>query len=125
MLNAEQVAIEIIKTSGGFPASIHELCTLMIRAIEGYVDQEGVEIAQWTSELDGVHVVQVDTLEHHGRIRINLNDAPVWDGNPERDTHPGRHFIEWDVHFADRVTGERNWGEQDWPDAPTRTDDQA
>ena len=31
---------------------------------------------------DGVPVVQLDTSDS-GRVRINLNDAPVWDGDPE------------------------------------------
>lgn len=34
---------------------------------------------------DGVAVVQLDT-NGAGRVRINVNDAPVWDGDPEADT---------------------------------------
>lgn len=37
-------------------------------------------------------VVQIDTGENTGRIRINLNDAPVWDGDPSTDEQPGSLF---------------------------------
>lgn len=32
---------------------------------------------------DGATVVQVDTEDHEGRVRINLNDGTVWDHDPE------------------------------------------
>ncbi|OCI32876.1 hypothetical protein OERS_04680 [Oerskovia enterophila] len=35
---------------------------------------------------DGVPVVQLDTNATTGRVRINLNDIPVWDGDPEVNT---------------------------------------
>jgi hypothetical protein len=41
---------------------------------------------------DGATVVQVDTLPDAGRIRVNLNDASIWDGDPERDAPPGAHL---------------------------------
>ena len=34
---------------------------------------------------DDVPVIQIDTTDDTGRIRINLNEGVVWDGNPERD----------------------------------------
>lgn len=34
-------------------------------------------------------VVQIDTGDRTGRLRVNLNDAPVWDGNPLTDPAPG------------------------------------
>lgn len=37
-------------------------------------------------------VVQIDTGEATGRIRVNLNDAPIWDGNPDTDSVPGAFF---------------------------------
>lgn len=40
---------------------------------------------------DGIPVIQVDT-RGSGRIRINLNDAAVWDGNPETDNAPGSYL---------------------------------
>lgn len=32
---------------------------------------------------DGALVVQVDTGADTGRVRVNVNDAPVWDADPE------------------------------------------
>lgn len=49
-----------------------------------------VQVGVWTSDLDGVTVVQIDTGAS-GRLRINLNDADVWDGDPDADEQPGRH----------------------------------
>lgn len=75
---------------------------LIIEGIEQYLDQNGVEIQQWTAEHDGVHVVQIDTPQHSGRIRVNLNDAPIWDGDPSTDERPGANFHDvWDDEDAD------------------------
>ncbi|MDP9903163.1 hypothetical protein [Arthrobacter bambusae] len=43
-------------------------------------------------------VVQIDTGEKTGRLRVNLNDGPpVWDGDPEQDEQPGRyHYLDPD-----------------------------
>lgn len=38
---------------------------------------------------DGVTVVQVDTPTDVGRVRINLNDGPIFDGDPNNDEAPG------------------------------------
>lgn len=57
-------------------------------------DEMVVTVAAWVSDLDGTLVVQVDTEQAGRRIRINLNDAPVWDGNPETDERPGSYFNE-------------------------------
>lgn len=53
---------------------------------------ESIVIVAWVSDLDGVNVVQIDTTAGAGRVRVNLNDAPVWDGNPATDEHPGAFF---------------------------------
>ena len=37
---------------------------------------------------DGVPVIQVDTLEDTGRVRVNVNDAPVFDADPETNIGP-------------------------------------
>jgi len=36
-------------------------------------------------------VVQIDTGEKTGRLRVNINDGPIWDGDPEQDGQPGRY----------------------------------
>lgn len=48
-----------------------------------------IMVAAWRG-CDGVPVVQIDTdaTVHTGRVRINLNDAPVWDGDPEGEPSP-------------------------------------
>lgn len=57
-----------------------------------------VEVGIWPAhpELDGndpeAIVVQIDTGEKTGRIRVNLNEAPVWDGDPSTDEQPGSLF---------------------------------
>lgn len=50
-----------------------------------------VQIWEW-SALDGVRVVQIDTKTAGGRLRVNLNDAPIWDGDPESDHVPGSYY---------------------------------
>lgn len=42
---------------------------------------------------DGVPVVQIDTAERGGMIRVNLNDAPIYNGNPEIHDAPGISLI--------------------------------
>lgn len=57
----------------------------------------GITVQVWeASAMDSVRVVQIDTEEGGGRIRVNLNDAPIWDGNPETDPVPGVNFaVDW------------------------------
>ena len=43
----------------------------------------GVRVSTYRGESDGVPVVQVDTDDNASRVRINVNDAPVWDASPE------------------------------------------
>lgn len=64
-------------------------------------DDRDIEVGIWPahpsmSEDGGPHaiVVQIDTGSATGRIRINLNDAAVWDGDPDLDSHPGAYFKE-------------------------------
>lgn len=39
-------------------------------------------------------VIQIDTndLGDFERVRVNLNEATIWDGNPETDERPGAYF---------------------------------
>lgn len=46
---------------------------------------------------DNTPVVEIDTQLIEGRLRINLNDAPIWDGDPETDERPGANLFETDV----------------------------
>lgn len=44
------------------------------------------EVTVWVSTHDGVRVVQIDTTGP-GRIRVNLNEAAIWDEDPETHDH--------------------------------------
>jgi len=51
---------------------------------------EGITVTTYRGEADGVPVVQIDTAENAGWLRVNLNDgAPLFDGDPERHDAPG------------------------------------
>ena len=43
-----------------------------------------VEFTSYVSEIDGATVIELDSPPDAGRVRINLNDAPVYDDDPER-----------------------------------------
>lgn len=58
--------------------------------IDAEVVTPDVVVDTWFGE-DNVPVVQIDTEGGHGRLRINLNDGVVWDGNPETDERPGSY----------------------------------
>ncbi|WP_394941158.1 hypothetical protein [Psychromicrobium sp. YIM B11713] len=62
-------------------------------------DERDLEVGIWTAHPDMAAdggpeaiVVQIDTDHSTNRLRINVNDAPVWDGNPQTDEAPGRYF---------------------------------
>lgn len=42
-----------------------------------------VSLGYYVSEVDGAQVVQIDTSDAAGRLRIYLNDGTVWDDDPE------------------------------------------
>ncbi|QFS94548.1 hypothetical protein FIV07_27635 (plasmid) [Mycobacterium sp. THAF192] len=51
-----------------------------------------VAMCGFVSDLDGAHVVQVDTLEGAGRVRVVVNEGVVFDGDPETDEPPGAYY---------------------------------
>lgn len=53
----------------------------------------GVSVVSYRGEDDNAKVIQIDT-ENDERIRVNLNDAPVFDGSPEKDEPLGVTRIE-------------------------------
>lgn len=65
--------------------------------IDAEVVVPDVEVDTWFGD-DDTPVVQIDTHRGHGRLRINLNDGVVWDGDPETDERPGKNaeLIEWE-----------------------------
>lgn len=62
-------------------------------------DSRDLEVAIWPAHPDMAAdggpeaiVVQIDTGDATGRIRVNLNDAPIWDGDTLTDDTPGAYF---------------------------------
>lgn len=64
-------------------------------------EERNVEVGLWPADDDEAIVVQVDTGEWTKRLRVNVNDAPVWDGDPERDATPGSYFKPVDGAFRE------------------------
>lgn len=69
------------------------------RPTELLYDSSDLNVAAWPAHPDmrvagtpEAIVVQIDTGAATGRIRVNLNDAPIWDGNPDTDSVPGAFF---------------------------------
>lgn len=56
------------------------------------ISAERVSVEVWPADpehdLHDTIVVQVDTLEAAGRVRVNLNDGTIYEGNPETDATP-------------------------------------
>lgn len=51
---------------------------------------EGITVTHYQGQRDGVPVVQIDTAQDAGWLRVNLNDGPpLYDGDPERHDAPG------------------------------------
>jgi hypothetical protein len=48
---------------------------------------ENLEVLTWVSDDDGALVVQIDTSANAGRVRVNINDGAIWDGDPETHIH--------------------------------------
>lgn len=44
-----------------------------------------IEVHVYRSPIDGALVVQIDTTEDTGRVRVNINDGRLWDGDPETE----------------------------------------
>lgn len=68
-------------------------------------NERDVTVAVWPSALgDDAIVVQVDTGSRTGRLRVNVNDAPVFDKNPEApDERPVAGIASFDVVGASRI----------------------
>lgn len=51
------------------------------------VECDGLEIAIWRSDLEhdrGQPVIQIDG---QGMFRVNVNDGPIWNADPDEHTH--------------------------------------
>ncbi len=45
-----------------------------------------IEVSVYRSKIDGALVVEIDTTDETGDLRINLNDGQIWTGDPESTT---------------------------------------
>lgn len=87
MKTPEQIAAEVVRFHRGRPdsqtvANLPGIVAQAINADRAQREHSSVEVAVFDADIDDAVVVQIDTNASR-RYRINLNDAPVWDGNPE------------------------------------------
>lgn len=68
----------IIRISGSLPEPV----------IDADVVVPDFEIDSWFAE-DDTPVVEISTSRLSGRMRVNLNEGVIWDGDPESDERPG------------------------------------
>ncbi len=67
------------------------------RLVELILDADPTELAEvavcgYVSARDGAQVVEIDTTEDTGRVRVVINDGTVYDGDPCTDAPPGAHY---------------------------------
>lgn len=60
---------------------------------------DGVTVITWVASgpdtlNDGARVVQIDTDLDVGRVRVNLNDGVIYDGNPEEDGYAVQALVD-------------------------------
>lgn len=74
-----------------------------------------IEVNVYRSRQDGALVIEIDTQDDTGDLRVNLNDAPIWDGDPESTT--GARELLLEIHRARHATtrlhGDEPTAEQD------------
>ncbi|MCT7373280.1 hypothetical protein [Mycolicibacterium llatzerense] len=56
------------------------------------VDAEEIAVCAYVSDRDGAQVVEIDSAETAGRIRVWLNEGTIYDGDPMHDEPPGEHY---------------------------------
>ncbi len=56
------------------------------------VDLAEVAVCGYVSDRDGAQVVEIDTTEGTGRVRVVINDGTIYDGDPMTDEPPGEHY---------------------------------
>lgn len=69
-----------------------------------------VEVDVGISETDGTHLVQIDTADNTGRVRVFINDGTIYDGDPETDEPPGSYYAERPECEKRRLGGRREKG---------------
>lgn len=51
-----------------------------------------VAVCGYVSDHDGAQVVEIDSTEATGRVRVVINDVTVYDGEPNTDEPPGEYY---------------------------------
>lgn len=65
-----------------------------------------IVLSGYVSDVDGAPVVQIDTTEAARRVRVCINDGPVYDGDPTCDRPPGALGAQADgCHECGSATG--------------------
>ncbi|MFE5342594.1 hypothetical protein ACFQ80_20395 [Isoptericola sp. NPDC056578] len=81
---------------------------LDVHEISAALDIDQVEVVTYHGEIDQVPVVQVDAPNGH-RVRINLNDAPIYDGDPGTGAGVGLVSREQADTWAGRELTDDEW----------------
>lgn len=55
-------------------------------------DLAELAVCGYVSDRDGAQVVEIDTTEATGRVRVVINDGTVYDGDPNTDEPPGEYY---------------------------------
>lgn len=71
-------------------AVTERLVTLILDADPA--DLAEVAVCGYVSDRDGAQVVEIDTNERTGRVRVLINDGAIYDGDPMTDEPPGGHY---------------------------------
>lgn len=70
---------------GGKPmAPAGGIKTVVLEHTASHEDAVGFEVQFWHGRDDGVPVIQIDGK---GQFRVNVNDAPIWDADPDKHEH--------------------------------------
>lgn len=106
---------------------------------ERVIDADPTELAElavcgYVSDRDGAQVVEIDTTEATGRVRVLINDGVIYDGDPNTDEPPGEHCEECGAQTDELVSREHEASCSLYPSTvvparsarrPGRTDDVA
>lgn len=67
-----------------------QLADLVIDADPTELDQ--LAVCGYVSDRDDAQVVEIDTTEDTGRVRVLIGEGVIYDGEPNTDEPPGRHY---------------------------------
>lgn len=74
----------------GLVAAAAGLAALVLDGARSTVAE--VAMCSYRSTADAATVVEIDSAEGSGRLRVMINDGVIYDGDPETDNAPGAHY---------------------------------